>query len=95
MQTVADVREKLFTIRMNDDETARLEMLAEHFGLTAAGVVRMLLKREADLVASQKAQEASASEHRAKADAALQELKDQFNVTPWGTSKPKTPSKKR
>jgi hypothetical protein len=46
----ADVRDRLFTIRMNPEETARLEMLAAHYGLTAAGVVRMLLKREADSV---------------------------------------------
>ena len=50
MQTVPDVREKLFTIRMNDEETERMEMLARHFGLSAAGVVRMLLKREADAI---------------------------------------------
>ena len=54
MQTAPDVREKLFTIRMNDEETARLEMLAQHYGLSAAGVIRMLLKREADAVAAAK-----------------------------------------
>ena len=59
MQTAPDVREKLFTIRMNPEETARLEMLAEHYGLTAAGVVRMLLKREADSVARARAEQAS------------------------------------
>ena len=43
MQT-AEMRERLFTIRMNEEESARLDALAGHFGLSAAGVVRMLLK---------------------------------------------------
>jgi hypothetical protein len=41
-------REKLYTIRFTDEENARLEALARHFSLPASGVIRMLLKREAD-----------------------------------------------
>ena len=44
------MRERLFNIRMNAEESTRLESLATHYGLSAAGVVRMLLKREADAV---------------------------------------------
>lgn len=47
MQTEA-VREKLFTIRMTDEERARAEAIAQHYGLNVAGAIRMLLKREAD-----------------------------------------------
>ena len=42
------MREKLFTIRMTDDERARAERVAKHYGLNVAGVIRMLLKREDD-----------------------------------------------
>jgi predicted DNA-binding protein len=41
-------REKLFNMRMSEDEQARLEALASHYALNAAGVIRMLIKREAD-----------------------------------------------
>ncbi len=50
MQTGAVARERLFNMRMSDDEWARLERLAAHYGLNAAGVIRMLLKREDDAV---------------------------------------------
>lgn len=36
-------REKLFTMRMSEDESARMDLLAKHFELTGAGVIRMLL----------------------------------------------------
>ena len=49
MQTAA-MRERLYTIRMSEDETTRLDALSAHYGLTAAGVIRMLLKRDADTV---------------------------------------------
>lgn len=39
---------KLFTMRMSEAERARLELLAEHYGLTSTDVVRMLVKRDAD-----------------------------------------------
>lgn len=39
---------KLFTMRMSETERTRLELLAEHYGLTSTDVVRMLVKRDAD-----------------------------------------------
>lgn len=48
MQSTQMARERLFTVRMSDEENKRLERVAESYGLNAAGVVRMLLKREAD-----------------------------------------------
>jgi hypothetical protein len=42
----ADMREKLFTIRMNEEERERAERLAQHHGLNVAGLIRMLLRRE-------------------------------------------------
>ena len=47
MQTEV-MREKLFTIRMNDTERERAERVAARYGLNVAGVIRMLLKREDD-----------------------------------------------
>lgn len=46
MQTGDVARDKLFNMRMSADEWARLEALAEHFGLNAAGVLRMLTKEK-------------------------------------------------
>lgn len=37
------VRERLFTMRMSEDEYQRLEALAAHYGLNGAGVIRMLM----------------------------------------------------
>ena len=42
------VREKQLNIRLSEEESTRLERVAEHFGLNAAGVIRMLLKRADD-----------------------------------------------
>lgn len=47
-ETPANMREKLFTMRMSDEESARLDAVARHYGLNAAGVIRMLVKREYD-----------------------------------------------
>ncbi len=45
----ADVaRERLFTMRMSEEEHARLETVAKHYALNAAGLIRMLVKREDD-----------------------------------------------
>jgi hypothetical protein len=41
-------RERLFNMRMSDEEWSRIERLSAHYGLNAASVIRMLLKREAD-----------------------------------------------
>ena len=51
MHTGAVAREKLFNMRLSEEEAARLERLAAHYGLNAAGVIRMLLKREEDALA--------------------------------------------
>ena len=49
MQTSAPmVQRKMFTVRFSEEEQARLDLIASHYGLTAAGVLRMLLKREED-----------------------------------------------
>lgn len=49
MQTTAPVaREKLFNMRMSAEEWERLEGLAKHYGLNAAGVLRMLVKADFD-----------------------------------------------
>lgn len=52
MVQTADVaqREKLFTMRMNDEEHARLNDLAQHYGITVAAVLRMLVKAKHDEV---------------------------------------------
>ena len=41
-------RARQINVRLSDAEEDRLVLLAEHYGLTAASVIRMLLKREAD-----------------------------------------------
>lgn len=43
-------KDKLRTLRMSREESTRLKVLAMHHGTTAAGVIRMLLRREADEV---------------------------------------------
>jgi predicted DNA-binding protein len=48
------MREKLFTMRMSEEESLRLETVARHYGLNAAGVIRMLIKREHDVVGREK-----------------------------------------
>ena len=50
MQNAAAMRERLFTMRMSEDEAERLDVVAKHYGLNGAGVIRMLLKREADAI---------------------------------------------
>jgi hypothetical protein len=41
-------REKLFNMRMSSEEWERLEFLSQHYGLNAAGVIRMLVKGDFD-----------------------------------------------
>jgi hypothetical protein len=53
-ETAANMREKLFTMRMSEEESLRLETVARHYGLNAAGVIRMLIKREHDVVGREK-----------------------------------------
>jgi hypothetical protein len=56
MQT-SDVaqRERLFTMRMNDEEQARLNDLAKHYAISVAAVLRMLVKERHDQVAVRRA----------------------------------------
>jgi sulfur relay (sulfurtransferase) DsrC/TusE family protein len=50
VQTSDAMREKQLNIRLTEDELARLQLVAEHYGLNVAGVLRMLVKREADAI---------------------------------------------
>ena len=50
MQSHATMREKVFNLRLSDEEAARLDAIATHYGLNAAGVIRMLVKREHDAI---------------------------------------------
>ncbi|HKY39246.1 MAG TPA: hypothetical protein VJN18_25085 [Polyangiaceae bacterium] len=42
------MREKQLNVRLSPEEAARLEAVAEHYSLSAAAVLRMLVKREHD-----------------------------------------------
>ena len=46
MQT-EPVRTKTFNIRFDETELARMDAVATHYGLSAASLIRFLLKREA------------------------------------------------
>ena len=39
-----------FNIRLSEEEWARLDRLKSHYGINAAGIIRMLLKREDDAI---------------------------------------------
>ena len=47
----AVVQRKMFPIRFSEEELARLDLVTKHYGLTAAGVLLLMLKREADAIA--------------------------------------------
>lgn len=47
MAQTAEMRERLFTMRMSEEEWQRADAIAKHFGLNLAGAVRMLLKEKA------------------------------------------------
>jgi hypothetical protein len=40
-------RGRLLNMRVNDEEFARLSLLAEHYGVNVSAVIRMLAKRDA------------------------------------------------
>lgn len=46
------MREKQLNLRVSAEELARLELVAEHYGLNIAATIRMLAKREADRIAA-------------------------------------------
>lgn len=48
--TDGSMREKQLNIRLSPEEAARLEMVAGHYSLSAAAVLRMLVKREHDIL---------------------------------------------
>ena len=50
MAEAALMRERLFTMRLSDEESSRLDEVSKHYGLNAAGLIRMLVKREFDLL---------------------------------------------
>ncbi len=52
MHTDPSMRERLFTMRMSEEEHERIQAVAEHYALNAAGLIRMLVKREFDTVVS-------------------------------------------
>ncbi|MCE7894794.1 MAG: hypothetical protein DYH12_34670 [Sorangiineae bacterium PRO1] len=43
-------RNRQLNIRVSDEEIDRLEDLSEHYGISTSAVLRMLVKREADMV---------------------------------------------
>lgn len=50
MQATGTLRERLFTMRMSNEEWERADRLARHYGLNLAGVLRMLMMdREREL----------------------------------------------
>jgi hypothetical protein len=58
VQTEA-VREKLFTMRMSAEEWERAEKLANHYGLTVAGLFRLLMKEKERAIATELAPRAA------------------------------------
>lgn len=60
------VRAKTFNIRFSEEEEARLELVAAHYAITAAGAIRMLIKREADAIAAKAPPPAPSSKPRTK-----------------------------
>lgn len=50
MQNATEMRGKLFTMRVSDDEWERFDRVAKHHGLSMASTVRMLMKREAEFL---------------------------------------------
>ena len=50
MSVTETMKDRLFTMRMSEDEYVRLSRVAERYGLNSAGVIRMLLKREDDAI---------------------------------------------
>ena len=45
---VKDVREHLLGVRLSTEELARLDVLAEHYGLSRVNALRMIVKRAHD-----------------------------------------------
>src|SRR5687768_4818156 len=45
MQNAPEMRERLFTMRISEEESSRFERVAKHYGLNVAGTIRMLMKQ--------------------------------------------------
>ena len=60
MQNAATMRERMFTMRLSEEESLRLDRVAAHYGVNAANLVRMLLKREDDAIGTTWAKDVSA-----------------------------------
>jgi predicted DNA-binding protein len=43
-------RTRQFAIRLSDDERNRLDRLAEHYGIDVPSVIRMVIKKDYDLI---------------------------------------------
>jgi len=48
------MRERMFMLRLGTEESARLTRISEHYSLSGAGVLRMLIKREDDALTEKK-----------------------------------------
>ena len=46
------MRERQLNIRLSEEESRRVDFVAEHYGLNVAALLRMLVKREADALAA-------------------------------------------
>jgi len=55
MQMIDDLRIRQFNVRLNDDEAERLEKLAAHYSVSAANVIRLLIKARSDELAAEEA----------------------------------------
>jgi predicted DNA-binding protein len=49
-QNQTTMRERQLNVRLSEEESERLETVASHYGLNAAAIIRMLVKREYDAI---------------------------------------------
>jgi hypothetical protein len=66
MVDTAVMRERLFTMRMSEEEHARLDGVSKHYGLNAAGTIRMLVKREHDALGEARPAKAATTKKKPK-----------------------------
>jgi hypothetical protein len=50
MQTATVAKDQNFKMRLDEADRERLDALAAHYALSVAGVIRMLIKRDADAI---------------------------------------------
>ncbi len=99
MQHVEMARDKLFNLRISAGEWSRFEALAAHYGLSVASMLRMLAKRDADILALAETPPRSMAEALAKREALeggryAGELAKKVSKRDAGKS-PKKPTKKK